>query len=237
MRYNQHLKYGAVFFALLAGMALATAAPAEESPLTQVPAGAPIVLQIHGVTRTKERLQTMMKHALPELASQVEARIDEQFNDALKGRKLQGLAPAGPNFVVVTALPESAHESQVKIAYLARVTNYAEFRAGLLKPQERKTAKTTPKGYEVAILENGEKLYLLQRQDYAIFTSQQEVADQFAKSPPALKLGRALTTDLLKPDVALYVDVAAINAKYGEKLKSCQQLAEGICVAAEYDAQ
>jgi hypothetical protein len=52
-------------------MSLATAAPAEEVPLAQVPAGAPNVIQIHGVTRTKDRLLTMMKNALPELAAKV----------------------------------------------------------------------------------------------------------------------------------------------------------------------
>jgi hypothetical protein len=71
------------------------------------------------------------------------------MNEHLKGRKLQGLAPAGPDFVVVTALPESSEKAPPMIAYLARVSNYAEFRDGLLKPKERKaltTAAATPAG-------------------------------------------------------------------------------------------
>jgi hypothetical protein len=207
-------------------MSLVTPAPAEDSPLAQVPAGAPIVLQIHGVKRTKERLRTMVKNALPELASQAEAKIEEKLNDELKGRKLQGLAPAGPDFVVVTALPELTEKASPQVAYLARVTDYAEFRDGLLKPHERKTLASGAHGYEVATLESGEKLYLLHRHDYAIFTSDKEVADQFAKGQPALRLDRQLTSELLKPDMALYVDVAAINAKYRDKIKSCRQLVE-----------
>jgi hypothetical protein len=215
-----------MLFALLAGMFLATPAPAEVSPLAQLPAGAPIVLQIHGVARTRERLQTMLKNALPEVAAQIDSKIEAKLNAELKGRKLQGLAPGGPDFVVVTALPEPAEKSMPPIAYLARVTNYADFRDGLLAPQERKSLTTSPHGYEVATLESGEKLYWIHRQDYAVFTSQKEVAEQFAKGQPALQLNRELTTKLLRPDVALYVDVAAINAKYGDKIKSCRQLAE-----------
>jgi hypothetical protein len=226
MMCTQRLGFRTILFALLVAMSLTTAAPAEEAPLAQVPADSPLVIQIHGVTRTKERLLTMMKNALPELAARMQARFDERLNEELQGRKLQGLAPAGPDFIVITALPESFAKTPSLIAYLARVSNYAEFRDGLLKPAERKGLTTTPQGYEVTTLENGEKLYIQHRHDYAIFTSQKEVADQFAKSQPALKLSPELTTELLQPDIALYVNMAAINSKYGEKIKSAHQLAE-----------
>ena len=226
MMCTQRLGFRAMLLALLVGMSLATAAPAEEAPLALVPAGAPIVIQIHGVLRTKERLLTMMKNVLPELAAQVQAHFDERMNEELKGRKLQGLAPAGPDFIVLTALPESTDKTLPMVAYLARVSNYAEFRDGLLKPQERKGLTTSPQGYQVTTLESGEKFYILQRQDYAIFTSRKEIADQFAKGQPPLQLNRELTTELLRPDVAIYVNVAAINTRYGDKIKFGQQFAE-----------
>jgi hypothetical protein len=216
----------AIVIALLAAMFLATAAPAEENSLALVPAGAPIVVQIHGVARTQERLFTMIKNSLPELAAQVQAKFNDRMNEELKGRKLQGLAPEGPDFIVVTALPEPSQKAPHMVAYLARVSNYTEFIDGLLKPQERKGLTTASQGYQVTTLESGEKFYLLRRQDYAIFTSQKEVADQFAKGQPPLKLSQELTTELLRPDIAVYVDVAVINTKYGETIKSGRQSAE-----------
>ena len=66
---------GAILLALFVQLPWAATALADEEPLAQVPADAPIVIQIHGVQRTKERLLTMIKNALPELGTRMQAKV------------------------------------------------------------------------------------------------------------------------------------------------------------------
>ena len=46
-----------------------------ESPLAVVPAQAPIVVHLRGVTRTKDRLATFIKNAMPDIGPSQSARI------------------------------------------------------------------------------------------------------------------------------------------------------------------
>ncbi|HLJ98172.1 MAG TPA: hypothetical protein VKU02_33740 [Gemmataceae bacterium] len=215
-----------IFLSLVLPLLSATLAAAEDSPLGQLPAGAPLVIQIHGVQHTKDRLMTLVKNALPELAPQLQAKIEDNLKQKLHGRKLEGLAPAGPDFVVFTALPESSEQRGLKLAYLARVSNYTAFRDGLLKPGERKVLTKDPAGYEVTTVDNGEKFYIFERHGYAVFTSHKEVADQFVHTSSGLKLSGELATELLQPDIAVYIDLAAVNRKYGDQIKSGRQFIE-----------
>ena len=57
--------------------------------------------QIHGVERTKERLVTLIKNAVPDYAPLVAAKVDEALKEALEDRKLQGLEKDGPIFVTL----------------------------------------------------------------------------------------------------------------------------------------
>jgi hypothetical protein len=118
---------GAILLALLVQLSWSAGAPAEEEPLAQVAADAPIVIQIHGVQRTKERLVTMVKNALPKVGAQIQAKLEDRLEQHLKGRELRGLAPAGPDFIVVLNLPESPEQKSLPIAYMARVLNLPSF--------------------------------------------------------------------------------------------------------------
>src|ERR1700719_1426873 len=85
---------------VIIGMVLAWTAPAsaQESPLAQLPADASVVIQIHGVERTKNRLVAFLKNALPDLAPMVETQIDEVLKNGIDGRHFNGLNKDGPHF-------------------------------------------------------------------------------------------------------------------------------------------
>jgi hypothetical protein len=203
-------------------LALIGAAPvaAEESPLAQVPDQAPIVLHIHGFRRTKDRLLTMVENALPDMAAQVRAQVDEGLKKSLKGREFKGLPPDGAIFVVFVELPRPGEEVPMA-AILARVTSYAEFRDGILKEEERKTLKAEG-GYEVATTENDKQIYFVDRKGWVVVSPRKEVAEQLAKVPQRsleTKLSKAESQKLVDADVTLYVDMEAINKAYGPQIK------------------
>jgi hypothetical protein len=252
MQRTRWLSLGAALLALLLPAPMLSAAPPKAPPaapsLDQVPAGAPLVIQFHGIERTKDRFLAMLKNALPEQEPMVRERLESVLKEGNKGRKLQGLAPDGPIFVVLTALPEApaglvppgskegskkesncdetpdasaapaAGKAPPKIAVLAHVTDYKEFRDGLLTEDERKNLKSES-GYEEASLDNGEKIYFVDHHGYAVVTPRQDVAEEFTKEHKGLKLPDGLAERLLKPDIGVYVDMVAINKQYGPLMK------------------
>jgi hypothetical protein len=205
--------------------ASAAPSPDDKSSLNQVPANAPLVVYVHGVERTKDRVVTLLKNALPDLAPMIQGHIDEGFKRALEGRSLKGLAKEGPLFVVFTDLPHPGTEP--KVAVIAAVTSYAEFRDNVLKEQERKSLKKEG-GIESTTMENGETLYLIDRKGFVVATPNKEVAADLAKNPAGLagKVSSELATKLLESDVGLFVNMDPINKQYAEQIKHAREQAE-----------
>src|SRR5262249_32174031 len=195
------------------------AGPAEQvcSGLCQVPAKAPIVIQLRGIEQTKERLIAMVKEALPDLGGQAEEKINEAFNKVLEGRSLKGVVKNAPSFCIFSDFPEKEDEAEAKrkFAYLVRVTKYSEFRDSILNEEERKAVKKED-GYETTQV-HGEDVYFVDRGDYALMAMSKEAAKAFAKKPAQgldTKLAKDLAAKFVDSDVAAYVDMAAVRAKF-----------------------
>jgi hypothetical protein len=226
MTYTRGLGWGAVLLGLVTAMPVAAA---EESPLAQIPAKAPIVISVRGIQRTKDRLVTMIKNALPDLGPMVQTHIDKGFKQALEGRKLQGLKEDGPIFLIFPTMPNTKADAP-NMAFIVRVTDYTEFRDGLLKADEIKTLKVVKDmGYDVATL-NKKPAYFVQRPGYAVLTPDQAVATQLAKKERGKGLDaildRATAQRLLAADVAAYVDMGAVKEKYGTQIRIYRKLIE-----------
>jgi hypothetical protein len=195
----------------------------EENPLSAVPANSPIVVHIKGFERTTDRLITMIKNAIPDLAAKAEAGINDGIKKALEGRELKGMEKDGPIFVVFTEIPKGG-QNPPKMAVLVRVTKYADFRDGLLKEDERSTLKPNAAGFEEATMEN-EPVYFVDMKNYAAITPDKEVAGQFTLKRPGLDttLDKTFAKRLLDSDMAVYVDTAAINKEYGNEIKMARE--------------
>src|SRR5688572_2499728 len=90
----------AVFAAAATAAAAAPVPPAPPATsLAAIPAQAPIVVQVRGAERVKDRLTALIKAAVPDFGAFAAAQIDEKFKTALEGRKLQGIAKDGPLFL------------------------------------------------------------------------------------------------------------------------------------------
>ncbi len=219
------------FAALLSALVLAAQAPAEDSPLAQVPDHAPVVIHVRGYGRVKDRIVTMAKNAAPDMAAMIQLGVEAGIAKALNGRELKGLAPDGSIFLVLLELPEPGKDQDLHepmAAVIARITNYADFRDGILHEDERKTLKKED-GYEVATTENDKQVYFVDRKDYVIVSPRKDVAQRLSK-----KQGQGLAATihpnearrLLEPDVAVYVDMAAINKTYGPAIQQGRQQIE-----------
>lgn len=227
MMRTRWLAIGAVML-VLATARLVPAAPVpvqvDTTALALVPADAPIVVYIHGFERTKGRLFTMLKNALPDLAPKVQDKLEEALKDALDGRQIKGVAKDKPIFLVLPEIPKPG-QGIPKLAKIIPVTNYADFRDGILKDDERKNLKADKAGYDVTTIE-GQTVYFLDRQEYAVVTNDKELADQFTKKQPGLntKLSKETAQKLLAYDVAAYVDMAAINKEFGPQIQQFRPL-------------
>jgi hypothetical protein len=211
--------------ALVAVLAVpAAAAPADtETALAQVPAGSPIIVQIHGFERTKEQLFALIKNALPDVAPIIEAKIEDGIKQGLDGREIKGLAKDGPIFLAFTEMP-NPHENPLKYAVILKVTNYAEFRDGILKEEERKALKPDPSGFEETTINNA-GTYFVDQKGYAIVTSNKDVALQFTKKQTGSdgKLDKTIAKRLLEADASVYVDIAAVRRVYGDDIKRARE--------------
>jgi hypothetical protein len=219
---------GALVVACLAARPVSGApAAAKESPLAQVPVHAPVVIQVRGVERTKDRLLALVKTALPDQLAAAKEHIEQALKDGLPGgRKLEGIAPAGPIFIAFTELPKPG-DNEPPAALIVRVTNYQDFLKGLLTEDERKDLKKDGDLQTTKVM--GEDAYFLHRNSYAIVAHNKDVAEQFTKQQPGLdtKLDKATAGRLLESDVALYVDMTAVNKTYGDQIQQAQQQIEG----------
>jgi hypothetical protein len=204
--------------------AAAAPSPAEQdTALAQVPAKAPLVLQLRGFERTRERLNVLIKNALPEFAAQAKAHMDEALTKALDGRELKGISKDGHIFLVFTELPSPG--APPKMAFLVPVTKYETFRDGLLKDDERKALKAAPAGYESTTI-SGEAVYFVNRKNgYAVVAADADVAVTFAGKYDGLagKVSKPIARELLAADLSIYADTAAIKKEHGEAIKQLQQ--------------
>jgi hypothetical protein len=216
---------------LLLLTAVATAAPAPASAsgsptvLAVVPAQAPIVFQVRGVERVKDRLVPIVNAASPNFGPVLAAKVDEFLKSGIEGRKLEGLDKDGPIIFALLELPAGGG-TEPPMVLVARVTSYKTFRDGLLTEDERKGVKKDS-GYEQGEI-NGKVMYFLDRSDYALVTSSKDAAEMLAKKPAGLdgKLSSDIARQLLENDLSLYVNLAAINKEYSEQIKQAQQLME-----------
>jgi len=196
--------------------------------LAQVPAKAPLVVQLRGYERLQERLHALIKNAVPDYAPIAKDKIDDLLKQALDGRELKGITKEGSIFAVVMDLASLNGAAPPKMAILVPVTKYETFRDGLLKEDERKSLKLDALGYESTTL-NGEAVYFVNRKNgYAVMSPDPDVAASFVKKRDGLdtSLSKPIARRLMEADVALYVDMQAVNKEFGDSIKQGREFLE-----------
>ena len=117
------------------------AAPVPAGDLAKlkiIPASAGAVVVIRGVEGVKGRLFEMLKKALPDYAPMAQTIVDLSLGSGIDGRKIDSLAKDGPIYLAVQGIKEKDFDADnPNLTVIASVKDYAKFRDGILKPEER----------------------------------------------------------------------------------------------------
>ena len=214
----------AAAFALAVSAPASWAAPAGESPLGWLPATAPVVVHVTGLETVRDHAAAFLKNAVPDRADMLLAQYDNLLKNGVAGRKWTGLAKEGPIFLVVADLSGSPDG----FAMIAAVRDYAAFRDGILDDDEKKNLKTTD-GYESTTF-NGMPIYFVDKKDHVVFTPSKELAEAAVKKATgtesdaglAGKMDKAMAAKLLASDIGVYVNLEAVNEKFGDQIKAAR---------------
>lgn len=226
----------AVYLMVPASAVWSAPVPAAHTGLEQVPDTAPVVVHLRGVQGTRDRLVAMMKNALPDVLKKFQGEMDDFLQNGKDGRKIRGLRPDGPIFLVVTELPKSGQgfSGPPPIAVIAAVTDYKEFRDGILNDEERKGITDKGDGIQAATLER-DTTYFLERKGYAVVTPSEEIAKSFTKKFTGLhtKMSKEQAAKLLTADLGAYVNMESVNKEYADDIKKAKEgIQQGIDFAS-----
>jgi hypothetical protein len=197
--------------------------PLSAQPL---PAGTPLVVQMRGYDQARERLEAMLKTAAPDVGAMAGPLLKMGIDQALKGRKLDGLKKAAPLYFAFADLP-SADGGKPDAAFLLPVDKYETLRDSVLSDDEKKNLKPAGDGIEMTTFSGDEEVYFAKADGHLIMAASKLAAQKFAgKGGLLTTLSPEVSSAFTDADLAIYADLKAVNAKYGEALKGFQSIVE-----------
>src|SRR5262245_16987384 len=227
------LRYLAFGLVLLAPVAAAEAPVGKDAPpsaddaLALIPPKAIAVVQINGVERVQERLNKLLQAAVPDKAEEASKAVRDRVAEALQGRDTKALRPDGRLLVAIADLERLPDDAT--LTFLFPVKDADEFKKGFLTDDERKSLKKDGDLETVKWEDRDEPFFLVPIKGYVAVSSDKETAQKYAKGEiggVAKDLTAETAKAFLESDVALFINVKEVNAKYGDQLKTFKGLAE-----------
>ena len=202
-------------------------------------AKSPIVACLNGYERARERLTKLATAALPAEAPKLIKRLDEGLAKVLEGRKLTAVRNDARIFLALNDLGAAFENAQTPLVVLVPVTTYKDFRQTVLTAEELKSIDQGRDGVDaIKTAAFGEEMpaYLVDLKDYVAVTLDKAAAETYAGKyarGSAESMGPELAESFLKADVALYVNMDAINEQFGDQIRGFKGLIDfGIQQAA-----
>jgi len=186
-----------------------------------------VVLQIHGVERAQDRLTTVLKAAVPDLADRATRNIRETLAEVLVGRDLKALRGDGRILITVSDLDTAADKAG--ITFLFPVQTADAFRKGFLTDAERTSLKKDGDLETLKFEDLDVPFYLAGLKDYVVVSADRELTAAYATGAVA-GVGKRASPEISQAfhagDVSLFVNATAVQAKYGAEVKRFKGLAE-----------
>src|SRR5260370_35656898 len=105
MKRSHWMKAATAMMVLAGALTARTAlAAADKSPLSWVPATAPVVIHLNGLEEVRDHVVAFVKNAVPDRADMIQKASDDFFQNGDAGRKPRGLAKDGPIFLALPGL-------------------------------------------------------------------------------------------------------------------------------------
>src|SRR4051812_41829452 len=156
----------------------ALAAPVDDAALALIPPNAIAVVQVNGVERVQERLDKLLKTALPDRADEASRAVRDFIAAALAGRDLKGLRPDGRVLIGIAELEKLPDDAT--FTFLFPATSAADFRAKFLTVEERKSLKKDGDLETVQWEDRKEPYFLVNLKDYVAVCSDRGTAQAYA---------------------------------------------------------
>ncbi len=208
-------------------LAWPTVLPAQTA-LQVIPADAPIVFQVRGFSKARERLGTMIGNALPDLAPTINTTLDAQLLSGpfklLKDRDASMIPADQPIFIVLPDL-EKLSEDTPAVAVLLPVTDYAKFTKQFLTADEQNSLKKGASGIDsIDFLDD--KLFMTSRKSYVAMSPSDTIIRTLVSGDSSLDttLGSQTRTSFLAADVSVYINLKTINDLYGPTIEQFRGL-------------
>ena len=202
------------------------AAPVPSGDLAKlkiIPSSAGAVVVIRGVEGVKGRLFEMLKKALPDYAPMAQTIVDLSLGNGIDGRKLDSIAKDGPIYLALPSIKEKDFDADnPNLTVIAAVKDYAKFRDGILKPEER---KDLTKNGNLDVIKTGKRVYFMaEKYGFAIIAPSKEGVEWVLKSKESLdgRVSPALSNRLAVADVAMFVNLDQALKDYAEQLKETE---------------
>ena len=203
------------------------APPPGEDVLALASDKALFVLQVNGAERAQDRLNALLKAAVPDLAEKAAQNVRETLAELLEGRDLKALRGDGRLLVTISDLDTAADKAG--ITFLFPVKTADAFKKGFLTEAERTSLKKDGDIEQLKFEDQEAAFYLAELKDYVVVSADRELTAAYAKGSVtgvSKRVSREISRAFHTGDVSLFVNAAAVQAKFGDDLKRYKALAE-----------
>jgi hypothetical protein len=233
---------------LLAAVAVGFAAPVlAAAPISQegakgvvfpFPAKAPVVVCLNGYDKARDKLHKLLTAAVPKDAPEIRKLLDEQLDKMFEGRKLSAVRKNARAFLVLNDLT-SLVEGSPALSVLVPITKYKDFEESFLTADERRSIDRGQEGVvalKTAAFGEEQPAFLVDLKDYVAITLHKATADSYvARYTPGSTdaMGAELGETFIKADLAIYVNMDAINDEFGEQIRAFKGLIDFALMQAQ----
>ena len=196
-------------------------APLLHAAPVPIPVDALVVVQLNGRGPVVEHLTQFLTAVQPDAAKDLPKRLQKSLAELAPGRDVNAIAP-GERIVGVAFTFDGWNSPTPPWVWLVPVQDGAEFRKKLLTDDERGDFETGKEGVDRA-----GPWFLVTRPGYVAVSASEEAAKAYRTSRDRLTVERlgTLSPVVNESDASVYVNLAGINAQYGDAIRSALQFA------------
>lgn len=207
------------------------------------PARAPVVISLNGYETARARLSKLIAAAVPDDAQKLTKVIDGELSRLLDGRKLTAMRQDARMFLVLNDLAALFEDETPPVALLIPITTYKDFRESFLTRDELKSLDQGREGVDAiktAAFGEEKPAFMVDLKDYVALSLNKSTANGYVAKYVRGTLdgmGPDLAESFLKADLAVYVNMNAVNDQFGDQIRAFKGLIDfGLQQAAQQGA-
>ncbi|HEV3162949.1 MAG TPA: hypothetical protein VGZ22_02830 [Isosphaeraceae bacterium] len=213
---------GLVWLCLTAALGQTPGAAVDAAWLKSVPADIDVVAQVRGLEPVHDDLVKMLDATSPALAAQAKPAL-QQLLDQFTGQF--GKAASASPFLMMLRLPKADALGTPPFGVVVKSSDYPSVLKSLAGPQGDAKPKSEGGGVDSIKGSDGKPVFTFKGNGFIAFSNDEFLVRAIAKPKATLEsaLGASLRSRLLAGDVGLYVNLAAVQKRYGDEIEQFKQ--------------